>query len=176
MLCVLLLWFSGASHIASWKMPKLQRHAFDSGKRHRIWRNDRCFIQCSHAPTHFDDSEYCSYFTSILQISRASLAPESSYIAKPAASWLDDFLVWLSPEAFGCCRKFTNGSYCPPDDQVISWARRSEKSFLYGCVMSDEKMHFHLSWHPMMKVIQYSTKQLVYQSNVTLVLQCKEKN
>lgn len=55
---------------------------------------------------------------SFTQISRASLVPESSYIAKPAASWLDDFLVWISPEAFGCCRKFTNGSYCPPDDQV----------------------------------------------------------
>ncbi|KAK1326792.1 hypothetical protein QJS10_CPA01g00258 [Acorus calamus] len=51
------------------------------------------------------------------EIARASQTPKSSYIAKPAASWLDDFLVWLSPEAFGCCRKFTNGSYCPPDDQ-----------------------------------------------------------
>jgi len=47
-----------------------------------------------------------------------ALVPDTSYIAKPAASWLDDFLVWVSPEAFGCCRKFTNGSYCPPDDQV----------------------------------------------------------
>ena len=53
-----------------------------------------------------------------MQISRASLTPESTYIAKPAASWLDDFLVWLSPEAFGCCRKFVNDSYCLPDDQV----------------------------------------------------------
>ncbi|KAK9109481.1 hypothetical protein Sjap_017541 [Stephania japonica] len=25
----------------------------------------------------------------------------------------------MSPEAFGCCRKFTNGSYCPPDDQCF---------------------------------------------------------
>ncbi|KAK9109492.1 hypothetical protein Sjap_017552 [Stephania japonica] len=56
---------------------------------------------------------------SYLQIARASTVPESSYIAKPAASWLDDFLVWMSPEAFGCCRKFTNGSYCPPDDQCF---------------------------------------------------------
>jgi len=56
---------------------------------------------------------------SIMQISRQSLSPETSYIAKPAASWLDDFLIWMSPEAFGCCRKFVNGSYCPPDDQVI---------------------------------------------------------
>ncbi|KAL0922885.1 hypothetical protein M5K25_006914 [Dendrobium thyrsiflorum] len=48
---------------------------------------------------------------------KASLVPESSFIAKPAASWLDDFLVWLSPKAFGCCRKFVNGRYYPPNDQ-----------------------------------------------------------
>lgn len=72
------------------------------------------------------------------QISRASLVPDSSYIAKPAASWLDDFLVWISPEAFGCCRKFTNGSYCPPDDQVgasvvcfFSWIWSEFCSFLW---------------------------------------------
>ncbi|XP_043713679.1 NPC intracellular cholesterol transporter 1-like isoform X2 [Telopea speciosissima] len=59
----------------------------------------------------------CDSNSLLTEISRASLVPESSYIAKPAASWLDDFLVWLSPEAFGCCRKFTNGTYCPPDDQ-----------------------------------------------------------
>ncbi|XP_056177183.1 uncharacterized protein LOC115669675 isoform X1 [Syzygium oleosum] len=59
----------------------------------------------------------CDSNSLLNEIARASLEPESSYIAKPAASWLDDFLVWMSPEAFGCCRKFTNGSYCPPDDQ-----------------------------------------------------------
>ncbi|GAV63482.1 Patched domain-containing protein/Sterol-sensing domain-containing protein [Cephalotus follicularis] len=59
----------------------------------------------------------CDADSLLNEISRASLTPESSYIAKPAASWLDDFLVWISPEAFGCCRQFTNGSYCPPDDQ-----------------------------------------------------------
>ncbi|XAR61542.1 hypothetical protein NMG60_11015995 [Bertholletia excelsa] len=59
----------------------------------------------------------CDSNSLLNEIARASLIPESSYIAKPAASWLDDFLVWISPEAFGCCRKFTNGSYCPPDDQ-----------------------------------------------------------
>ncbi|KNA14047.1 hypothetical protein SOVF_110990 [Spinacia oleracea] len=35
------------------------------------------------------------------EITRVSLTPESSYIAKPAASWIDDFLVWMSPEDFG---------------------------------------------------------------------------
>ncbi|KMS99730.1 hypothetical protein BVRB_1g020980 [Beta vulgaris subsp. vulgaris] len=60
---------------------------------------------------------HCESNSLLNEISRASLIPESSYIAKPAASWLDDFLVWMSPEAFGCCRKFMNESYCPPDDQ-----------------------------------------------------------
>ncbi|CAL5356152.1 unnamed protein product [Camellia sinensis] len=52
-------------------------------------------------------------------ISGASLMPESAHIAKPAALWLDDFLVWMPPEAFGCCWKFVDGSYCPPDDQCF---------------------------------------------------------
>ncbi|KAK7258292.1 hypothetical protein RIF29_23865 [Crotalaria pallida] len=60
---------------------------------------------------------HCDSNSLLNEISRASLVPKSSYIAKPAASWLDDFLVWISPEAFSCCRKFINGSYCPPDDQ-----------------------------------------------------------
>ncbi|XP_061344098.1 uncharacterized protein LOC133290061 [Gastrolobium bilobum] len=60
---------------------------------------------------------HCDSNSLLNEISRASLMPKSSYIAKPAASWLDDFLVWISPEAFSCCRKFRNGSYCPPDDQ-----------------------------------------------------------
>ncbi|CAN6463965.1 unnamed protein product [Victoria cruziana] len=59
----------------------------------------------------------CNSNSLLNEIAKAALTPGSSYIAKPAASWLDDFLVWVSPEAFGCCRKFTNGSYCPPDDQ-----------------------------------------------------------
>ncbi|EEF35234.1 conserved hypothetical protein [Ricinus communis] len=59
----------------------------------------------------------CDSNSLLNEISRAASVPESSYIAKPAASWLDDFLVWISPEAFGCCRKFLNGTYCPPDDQ-----------------------------------------------------------
>ncbi|KAF8405539.1 hypothetical protein HHK36_010446 [Tetracentron sinense] len=61
----------------------------------------------------------CDSNSLLNEIARASVTPESSFIAKPAASWLDDFLVWISPEAFGCCRKFINGSYCPPDDQLF---------------------------------------------------------
>ncbi|OAY77489.1 Niemann-Pick C1 protein [Ananas comosus] len=61
----------------------------------------------------------CNSNSLLNEIAKASLVPESSYIAKPAASWLDDFLIWLSPEAFSCCREFVNGSYCPPDDQCF---------------------------------------------------------
>ncbi|RLM65939.1 Niemann-Pick C1 protein-like [Panicum miliaceum] len=61
----------------------------------------------------------CNSNSLLNEIARQSLSPETSYIAKPAASWLDDFLIWMSPEAFGCCRKFVNGSYCPPDDQCF---------------------------------------------------------
>ncbi|CAL5409382.1 unnamed protein product [Camellia sinensis] len=53
----------------------------------------------------------CDANSLLSEISRASLMPESTHIAKPVASWLDDFLVWMSPEAFGCCRKFVDGSY-----------------------------------------------------------------
>ncbi|KAL5713817.1 NPC intracellular cholesterol transporter 1 [Ranunculus cassubicifolius] len=59
----------------------------------------------------------CDSNSLLNEIARASTVPELSFIAKPAASWLDDFLVWMSPEAFGCCRKFENQTYCPPDDQ-----------------------------------------------------------
>uniref|UniRef100_A0A453CMN6 SSD domain-containing protein n=1 Tax=Aegilops tauschii subsp. strangulata TaxID=200361 RepID=A0A453CMN6_AEGTS len=61
----------------------------------------------------------CNSNSLLNEIARQSLSPETSYIAKPAASWLDDFLIWMSPEAFGCCRKFVNGNYCPPDDQCF---------------------------------------------------------
>ena len=83
----------------------------------------------------------------ILQISRASLLPESSYIAKPAASWLDDFLVWMSPEAFGCCRKYVNGSYCPPDDQVSAprplWTILFNLHLIVGPMVQYYGFNFH---------------------------------
>ncbi|RVX16076.1 Niemann-Pick C1 protein [Vitis vinifera] len=75
---------------------------------------------------------YVDLFSYCKEIARASLIPESSYIAKPAASWLDDFLVWISPEAFGCCRKFTNGSYCPPNDQPPCCASEDGSCYLNG--------------------------------------------
>lgn len=51
------------------------------------------------------------------QVSAASRAPWASWLATPAASWLDDFLAWASPDIPQCCRAFTNGTRCPPPDQ-----------------------------------------------------------
>ncbi|CAL5433120.1 unnamed protein product [Camellia sinensis] len=55
----------------------------------------------------------CDANSLLSEISGASLMPESAHIAKSAASWLDDFLVWMSPEAFGCCRKFVDAVIVP---------------------------------------------------------------
>ncbi|KAG0607633.1 hypothetical protein M758_8G044300 [Ceratodon purpureus] len=57
------------------------------------------------------------------EVSRASLTPETSFIARPASSWLDDFLVWISPDSFRCCRKFPDGSYCPSEDMGPSCSK-----------------------------------------------------
>ncbi|ESR60399.1 hypothetical protein KPL70_003389 [Citrus sinensis] len=56
--------------------------------------NKLCFIR------------WCDSSSRLNEISRASMIPELSYIAEPAASWLDDFV-------------FVNGTYCPPDDQNL---------------------------------------------------------
>ena len=53
-----------------------------------------------------------------LQVASAARTPSQTYIAAPAASWLDDFLSWISPEIPRCCRAFPrDDSYCPPPDQ-----------------------------------------------------------
>lgn len=51
------------------------------------------------------------------QVALAARAPQVSYIAAPAASWLDDFLAWISPQIARCCRAFPDGGRCPPPDQ-----------------------------------------------------------
>ncbi len=53
------------------------------------------------------------------------MVPAVSFIATPAASWLDDFLSWINPSLPSCCRASTQdepalgpaGSRCPPPDQ-----------------------------------------------------------
>ncbi|KAG7024105.1 Niemann-Pick C1 protein [Cucurbita argyrosperma subsp. argyrosperma] len=89
----------------------------------------------------------CDSNSLLNEIAKASLIPESSYIAKPAASWLDDYLVWISPEAFGCCRKFTNGSYCPPDDQAPCCASNGGSCGLNGVCKDCTTCFLHSDLH-----------------------------
>ncbi|KIM45836.1 hypothetical protein M413DRAFT_65031 [Hebeloma cylindrosporum] len=46
--------------------------------------------------------------------------PESSFIAEPSASWIDDFLRWLNPSNYQCCRvlKADPDVVCGPRDQA----------------------------------------------------------
>jgi Niemann-Pick C1 protein len=53
--------------------------------------------------------EICSRFTSCEQLSLTNVLeqerkrPEVSFLATPAASWIDDFFLWLNPEFDACC-------------------------------------------------------------------------
>ncbi|XP_017879991.1 NPC intracellular cholesterol transporter 1 isoform X2 [Ceratina calcarata] len=56
--------------------------------------------------------QYCNIDSLATQIFIASKQPNMSYIAKPAASWLDDYLDWSQLPT--CCKYFkSNDSFCP---------------------------------------------------------------
>ena len=59
----------------------------------------------------------CERDSLVARVSQAARSPWSSYVASPAASWLDDFLSWASPDIPQCCRAAANGTRCPPPDQ-----------------------------------------------------------
>lgn len=54
--------------------------------------------------------ELCGRFTTCLELSVANTLeaerkrPDSSFIASPPASWIDDFLQWTNPTFESCCR------------------------------------------------------------------------
>lgn len=60
----------------------------------------------------------CGRFATCDQYSLANLLeaerkrPEVSYIADPAASWVDDFFLWLNPESKDCCVDPTTNKPC----------------------------------------------------------------
>lgn len=62
----------------------------------------------------------CQQDSLMTRISQAAQVPSVSYIATPAASWLDDFLSWTNPALPHCCRyhpREQDPTYCPPPDQ-----------------------------------------------------------
>lgn len=57
--------------------------------------------------------QYCDVDSLITQIFEAAKIPESSYIAKPSSSWLDDYIDWSI--ANDTCCKYNNSTqgFCP---------------------------------------------------------------
>lgn len=57
--------------------------------------------------------QYCNLDSLSTQVYLASKNPKRTYIARPAASWIDDYYDWSAPNS-GCCRFFPqNKSFCP---------------------------------------------------------------
>lgn len=53
-------------------------------------------------------------YSLVSQIFSASKISNESFIAKPASSWMDDFVDWASTA--DCCKQNNNGSFCPNND------------------------------------------------------------
>lgn len=88
--------------------------------------------------------EICSRFltcqplslTNTLELERQR--PEVSYIASPTSSWIDDFFLWLNPEAVDCCYDRVNRK------RVACFADRDPawNVTLYGMPEGDEFVHY----------------------------------
>lgn len=62
--------------------------------------------------------QYCDADSLSTQIFIASKAPETSFIARPASSWLDDYFDWSASAS--CCKYYpTNGSFCPHSSKSL---------------------------------------------------------
>uniref|UniRef100_A0A182NDR6 SSD domain-containing protein n=1 Tax=Anopheles dirus TaxID=7168 RepID=A0A182NDR6_9DIPT len=61
----------------------------------------------------------CSDSSIQTKLYQASLYPETTHIARPASSWLDDYIDWLSINS--CCKyNPTDGSFCPSNIGLCS--------------------------------------------------------
>ncbi|XP_069696663.1 NPC intracellular cholesterol transporter 1 isoform X2 [Periplaneta americana] len=57
--------------------------------------------------------QFCNLDSLSTQVYLASKNPKKTYIARAAASWIDDYYDWSAPGA-GCCQYFKqNNSFCP---------------------------------------------------------------
>lgn len=63
--------------------------------------------------------QYCNKDSLSTQVYIASKSPNSTYIARPASSWIDDYFDWSALTA--CCKYFpTNGSFCPHNRNYLN--------------------------------------------------------
>ncbi|GHJ89612.1 hypothetical protein NliqN6_6014 [Naganishia liquefaciens] len=81
-------------------------------------------VQDSDINTRHGQQQLCGRFTTCMELSVANSLeaerkrPESSFIANPPASWVDDFLHWTDPVLDTCCRvkKADPSVFCKPTD------------------------------------------------------------
>lgn len=92
-----------------------------------------------------EQKELCGRFSTCDQTSLANIVeaerkrPEVSYLAAPAASWLDDFFLWLNPENSKCCVD-PNGKPCF-ENRPIPW-----NITLSGMPEGQEFIHYLNRW------------------------------
>lgn len=62
--------------------------------------------------------QWCNVDSLTAQIYSASKQSNTTFIGRPATSWLDDYIDWSSTP--GCCKYFeANESFCPHQGKVI---------------------------------------------------------
>ena len=103
----------------------------------------------------------CGRFATCNEFSMANILEQErkrsdvSYIAEPAASWIDDFIQWLNPEIEKCCRlrKGTDGKkLCAPQtpDRLCDVCYKDHEpawdTTLNGSPRGDEFLHYLDFW------------------------------
>jgi Niemann-Pick C1 protein len=101
----------------------------------------------------------CGRFSTCNEFSMANILEqerkrsEVSFIAEPAASWIDDFIQWLNPEIEKCCRirKGTNKLCAPraPDRMCDICYKDHDPAWdttLVGSPQGDEFLHYLVLW------------------------------
>ncbi|XP_026472293.1 NPC intracellular cholesterol transporter 1-like isoform X5 [Ctenocephalides felis] len=60
--------------------------------------------------------QFCNLDSVMTQIYMASKIPETSYIARPSSSWIDDYFDWAATPS--CCKQYPgNSSFCPHQNE-----------------------------------------------------------
>ncbi|XP_052864523.1 NPC intracellular cholesterol transporter 1 [Anopheles cruzii] len=62
--------------------------------------------------------QYCNLDSMSTQLYIASKQPQSTYVARPPSSWLDDYIDWSAAPT--CCKQYANGSFCPHQKSACS--------------------------------------------------------
>ncbi|PWN39066.1 hypothetical protein IE81DRAFT_326910 [Ceraceosorus guamensis] len=102
----------------------------------------------------------CGRFTTCAPLSLANTLegerarPESSFLAEPASSWIDDFMQWMNPVLESCCRRRIKDPnvFCSPRDSdglcepCFKDRRPAWNITLDGMPESDEFMRYLRQW------------------------------